>query len=40
MTAAEGIDMQRRESGGPCLILDYDRCELDRRWLRAALAAA
>jgi len=31
MTAPHGIDMQRREPGGPCLILGYDGCESARR---------
>ncbi|HEX4114332.1 MAG TPA: universal stress protein [Solirubrobacteraceae bacterium] len=30
MTAANGIDMPRREPSGPCLILGYDRCESAR----------
>lgn len=30
MTQAEGIDMPRREPGGPCVILGYDRGESAR----------
>ncbi len=33
MTAAEGSDISRREPGGPCLILGYDRCESARHAL-------